>query len=152
MKRLLLTTLLLWLSGAGAAQLEVREPWVRAMPPVAPMTAGYLVLDNGGTAPAALVGAESPQFREVQLHRSVQVEGMARMERQERIPIPAGGSVELAPGGYHLMLMGAAGPLVPGSTVDLTLRFEDGSSLAVQAPVRQGGEDDEHHHHHHHSE
>ena len=58
-----------------------------------------------------IVGASSPQFEMVEIHRTEIVDGMARMIPQDRLPVPAGGSVTLEPGGLHLMLIQAKQPL-----------------------------------------
>ena len=61
---------------------------------------------------------------------------MSRMAMVDSLPIPAHGSVVLGPGGYHLMLMKPAAPVVPGDQVKLVLQFGDGSSLPVVFSAR----------------
>jgi hypothetical protein len=152
MRPLPLLALLLCLpAGPAAADLAVRDAWVRAVPPVSPMTAGYLELANDGDRPRSLVAVRSPQFGRVELHRTVTREGVARMVPQERIQVPPGGGVALEPGSYHLMLMEPVAPLAPGDPVVLELRMADGEVLRTTARVRaDGGMADDHHHHHHH--
>jgi copper(I)-binding protein len=60
------------------------------------------------------------------------------------IVVPAGGTHELAPGGDHMMLMDLEKPLLPGSDVSMTLEFEDGSTLAVSAQIRDFAGGNEH--------
>jgi hypothetical protein len=82
-------------------------------------------------------------------------DGMARMLPQESMPIPAGGELVLKPGDYHLMLMRPKSALKAGDEVELSLGFDDGSTMAVTLPVRKAsGADHDHmhdhtHHHHH---
>ncbi len=63
--------------------------------------------------------------------------GAMTMDAVEQIAIPAGGSVALEPGGFHIMMMGLAGPLAVGDTFDLTLRFETVGEVVVQVEVRE---------------
>jgi copper(I)-binding protein len=53
-----------------------------------------------------------------------------------RLPVPAGGSVEMKPGGYHVMLLGLTRDLKLGDTVDVTLTFEQAGVMTIEAPVR----------------
>jgi copper(I)-binding protein len=64
-----------------------------------------------------------------------------RMRRVEDLPLPPGESVELRPGGLHLMLLGLTRSLLDGDTVDLTLHFDGAPDLAISVPVRssEGG-------------
>lgn len=64
--------------------------------------------------------------------------GMTGMQPVDRIEIPAGGTVRLEPGGYHLMLMDLTEMPAVGSTVELTLTFETAGDVVVQAEVRAG--------------
>lgn len=62
--------------------------------------------------------------------------GMMTMQPVDRIPVPAGESVALEPGGYHIMLMDLAQPLEVGSTIEVTLVFETAGEVVVTAEVR----------------
>lgn len=150
-------TLLLTLCGAGAAlagDLMVMDPWVREAPPGSKALAGYLVIHNHGKQDRQLVGADSAAFDHVELHRSVFEGSMARMVPQTSMPIPAGGQLELKPGDYHLMLMQPKQALKAGDSVQVTLRFDDGSSEQVAMPVKkaaagmEGGHMHDHEHMH----
>jgi copper(I)-binding protein len=137
--------LLLGLVAPAAAEVAVNDPWVRAAPPTAKMLAGYAVLANDGGTDRHVVAAASPAFEKIELHRTVEEDGVARMIQQERFTIPAGGDLALEPGSYHLMLMRPHEPVGEGETVTLTLEFADGETREVSFPVRrQGGG---HHHH-----
>lgn len=118
-----------------AAPLRVVGAWVRAVPPVAPMTAGYLRIENDGPADA-LVGASSPQAERVELHETVTSGDRVAMEPRDRLEVPAGGTLELRPGGAHLMLRGYRAP-EGGGTVELRLRFASGRESLVAAPVER---------------
>jgi periplasmic copper chaperone A len=117
------------------AALHARHPWIRWLPANLP-AGGYVVIENDGSAPARLVGASSPDYGMVMLHRSQEVHGVDVMTAVSGIDVPAHGSAKLAPGGYHLMFMKPAHPVKPGDMVPVTLRFARGGALQVAFPVR----------------
>ena len=100
------------------------------------MMAGYAGLENAGDGTVALVGADSTAFGAVELHTMVEVDGVMRMRAVPTLPVEAGGRVDLAPGGLHLMLMRPVAPLSEGDRVAITLRWDDGSTQAVEFVVR----------------
>jgi len=90
---------------------------------------------RGGRLRALAVS--TPQFHDVQLHLSEVRDGTAMMRVQASIEIPGGGSLHLAPGGYHLMMSDPRSPLRSGDTVSLRLEFSDGSVVSAEAPVKR---------------
>lgn len=129
---LLLAGLLL-AGSAHASQAEhvhADHAWIRVLPGDLP-AGGYVTLRNDGDQPATLQSASSPAYASVMLHQSTSAGGMDRMRMVDALTIPAHGQAALAPAGYHLMLMHAGKPVQPGDSVRITLRFADGSSLAV---------------------
>ncbi|MFD2112499.1 copper chaperone PCu(A)C [Thiorhodococcus fuscus] len=120
-----------------AADVEVADPYARAVPPGQPNSAVFMTLSNPSQQDRVLVGAESSVAETVELHTHIQADGMMQMRRIERIDLPAGQSVELAPGGLHVMLIGLQHPLDPEATIDLTLVFDDGDRMALKVPVRR---------------
>jgi copper(I)-binding protein len=140
-RRLLLAALLiapLSLAGANEA-LQVLDPYVRAVPAGQDQTAAYMTLRNGGQKSVALTQAASPAARAVELHTVVDEGGLKKMRPVPQIEIPAGGEVQLRPGGLHIMLIGLKEPLKEGARVAITLTFQDGSRREVSAPVRAIG-------------
>lgn len=141
---------------AHAEPLTVSGAWVREGPPTTAVLAAYMRIDNPGTQDRTLIGASSAQFETVEIHRTEIVDGVARMIQQDRLTVPAGGSVSLEPGGLHLMLIQSRQPLTQGDVVDIRLRLEDGTEMPVGAEVRKAeaaGMDHSHDHghdHHHH--
>jgi hypothetical protein len=99
--------------------------------------AGYLVLTNPGERTRTLVGAHSPAFRDIEMHKSVDQSGVARMMMLERIAIAPGGQLAFGPGGYHLMLFDRTRVLQPGDEVPITLEFADGEQLTVRFALRE---------------
>ncbi len=124
-------------SGAGdAATVQVSGAVCRPTPVGRQMTGCYLTLTSA-TADR-LVSVASPDANLVQIHESRIESGMMMMrELREGLPLPAGETVALAPGGNHLMLLGVKEPLVAGDTVALTLTFEASPAVEVTAAVGQ---------------
>ena len=120
---------------ALAAGIAVQQPWVRWLPAGLP-AAGYATLVNGGDTPVSLVGASSPDYGTVMIHRSLDRGGMERMVMVNAIPVPPHGRAALAPGGYHLMLMQPRHAIRPGMQVSVRFEFSDGSTIDVAMPVR----------------
>ncbi|QSN62380.1 MULTISPECIES: copper chaperone PCu(A)C [unclassified Caballeronia] len=122
-------------SAAHAATLEAHDCWVRAMPPSLP-SSGYFVVSNNGDAPATLTAATSPAFAMTMMHKSENKGGTATMAPVDTVEVPAHGSLEFAPKGYHLMMEQPAKPLKIGSTIPLALTFADKSTLNVECAVK----------------
>lgn len=111
-----------------ADQVKATGAWIRVMPGKLPAGA-YVVLENHADHAVSLKGATSPTYTSIMLHKSSTEGGMGRMEMVDQLSIPAHGKATLAPGGYHLMLMEATGPVKIGDQVTLMLDFADGSHL-----------------------
>jgi len=126
------------LSGATVAACDgvvVSTAWVRTPPPGASMAAAYFTLENRGRTPARIVGVESPDFDGAMLHETRYVEGAARMRHVEAIDIEPGAHFRAAPGGTHVMLMGAHGELENGAIVHLRLLCAGGGALDLAAII-----------------
>lgn len=130
----------LWAIGAQAAGtgVMVKNSWIREAPPSAMALGGFMVLQNMTTKEVALVGASSPDFSSVMLHRTIMEGGMSKMVHQRMIKVPAKGEVTFQPGGYHLMLMNPKHAVKAGDRIEITLKFEDGSTLPTTFEVRKG--------------
>jgi periplasmic copper chaperone A len=146
LRSVVLGLLFAWLPGLASAHdyklgaLEIDHPWARATPPTAPTGGGYLVVTNTGTTPDRLIVARSPAAEQVQVHEMKMDGAVMRMrELDHGLEIPAGGSVTLAPGGFHLMMIGLKGPLKEGTRVPLTLIFEKAGSIDVEVAVESMG-------------
>lgn len=130
--------------------LLVRDAWIPEAPPVASVQAGYMALVNKGATPVTLVGASSAEFDAVEMHRTIEVEGTLRMEAQPSLRVKPGSTLDLAPGGLHLMLIGPKRPLVAGDRIAIELRLEGGAVILATAEVRRPEAPSEDHAHHHH--
>lgn len=123
-----------------AGDVVIARPWSR--PALAGGTgAGFMTLRSTGGADR-LVSAASPAARTVELHTMTMDGGIMRMRPVPDIPVPAGGTVTLAPGGMHVMLIGLTAPLRAGDRIPVTLTFERAGAvqveLAVEAMARGG--------------
>ncbi|MCP5321957.1 MAG: copper chaperone PCu(A)C [Pseudomonadales bacterium] len=139
--RILLAACMAAAAGAHAATLEIVAPWLDEPPPGRPIAAVYMELHNRGSAPLAVVGARSDAAASAAIHGHRQEAGMVRMYAVERLEIPAGSSVELRPGGYHLMLGEVRGALQRGALLPFCLRLEGGEEVCADARVRKFGEE-----------
>jgi copper(I)-binding protein len=119
--------------------IEIKQAWVRAVPPTSKMSAAYMVLHNMGGDDDHLVSAESDVADAVELHNVRKKEGMMEMYQVKSIGIPAGGNQALKPGAYHVMLIGLKKPLKAGDEVELTLNFMHAGAMTIKAPVKEGG-------------
>jgi copper(I)-binding protein len=127
--------LLAAISSARAAAITIEGAWIRALPPSVP-SGGYFTLRNGDGKTITLTGADSPACGSMMLHLSQNHGGMNHMTHVTAIDVPAGGTLAFASGSYHLMCMAAKPMLKPGAAVPVTLRFQDGQTLAVRFQVR----------------
>ena len=137
LKTLLLAASLTFSLASLAMDVQIRDPYVRAVPPGSPVSAAFMELHNQGSAKRALVDASSPVSEVVELHTHTQVDGVMQMRRVETIEIPAQGTTLLKPGGLHLMLINLKETLAPGSQVEVTLTLDDGSLIELSMPVRR---------------
>jgi len=121
------------------AEVTVTEPWVRGT--VSGQKASGAFMGLKSSSDVRLVGASSPAAKVVEIHEMSTSDGVMRMRAIEGLPLPAGKSVELKPGGYHVMLIDLVKPLVPGEQVPISLTFlaADGrkSTVEVKAMVRE---------------
>ncbi|MBQ0822523.1 DUF1775 domain-containing protein [Microvirga terrae] len=131
-----------------AGPLTLEQPWSRATPGAAKVGGGYLRITNTGTAPDRLVGGSFPLASKVEVHEMRMDGDVMRMKPVEGgLEIKPGATVELKPGGLHLMFMDLKEPLKEGQTVKGTLVFEKAGRVEVEYAVRgMGGAPAEHQH------
>lgn len=125
-------------AGPALAQApKVEQPWAR--PTVQGQSAGGAYLRVvGGSSPDRLVGADAAIAGRVELH-SMSMDGQVmRMRPVDAVDVPAGRTVELRPGGLHLMLLDLKTPLKTGNRFPLTLRFERAGAVQVEVRVQPG--------------
>jgi copper(I)-binding protein len=126
---------------AGAHDVMVGDlmlihPTARPNMPNRP-TAAYIVIANDGETPDRLIAASSSAFEAAELHTVIKDGDVMKMQPVEAIEIPAGEAVELAPGGYHIMLFGAVRLFKPGDRLPLVLTFEKAGDVTIDAMVEK---------------
>jgi copper(I)-binding protein len=100
------------------------------------VSAVYMVIENTGDSADRLLSASTAISGMVQIHQTTVTDGVAQMgEVEGGIEIPAGGVIELKPGGYHIMMMELRGDLVEGTTISVILTFESGTEITLDVPV-----------------
>jgi copper(I)-binding protein len=120
--------------------IEIRQPWTRATPPTAESGGGFLVLTNTGTTPDRLIAVKSLAADKAEIHEMKMEGNVMRMRELEKgIEIPPGATVELKPGGFHIMFMGLKAPFAKDAKVPLTLVFEKAGSIDVELQVAAMG-------------
>jgi periplasmic copper chaperone A len=120
--------------------ITVEQPWARATPGGAKTGAAYMTLDNKSGTADRLTGVSSDVADKLQIHEMKVENGVMKMrEIAGGLPIPAGGSVALKPGSYHVMLIGLKKPLTAGEKFPLTLTFEKAGNISVTVPVQAMG-------------
>jgi copper(I)-binding protein len=121
-----------------AGEIDIGHPWSRAAP--AGVTgAGYLTLTNKGTTADRLLSARADIARAVEIHSNSMEGGVMRMRPVQAVDIAPGAEVKLAPGGFHIMLIGLKEALVQGNRVPLTLVFEKAGEVQVELAVEAAG-------------
>jgi len=142
MKRLLALALAGILSVPALAQVgssvSVSAPWIRATVPQAKVAGAFMQLKSA--RPAKLVEVKSPVAGRVELHQMAMEGQTMRMRAVEAIDLPAGQTVNLASGGYHVMLFDLKQQLKEGEQVPLTLVVQDAAgkreNIALSVPVK----------------
>lgn len=125
---------------ADVDALEIIGPWLNETPPGRPVAAVYMELHNRGSRSLAVVGARSDAAGSAALHGHRMQAGMMHMYEVERLEIPAGSSVVLRSGGYHLMLDEVHERLQHGARLPFCLQLEGGGEVCAEAQVRKFGE------------
>jgi hypothetical protein len=124
--------------GAAAQSLKAEQPWVRATVAQQKATGAFMQLSS--SQPGRLVEARSPVAGVVEIHEMKMDGHVMKMRALPALELAAGQTVELKPGGYHIMLMDLKAQVKPGDQVPLSLVFEgkDGKreTLEIKAPAR----------------
>jgi copper(I)-binding protein len=118
--------------------IRIENAYAFATAPGQPAAAGFFKIENKG-ATDQLISASSSAAGEVQLHEMAMDGNVMKMRQLKDISVPASGSVELKPGGLHLMFMNLKAPFVAGQTVPVKLKFAKAGELEVNMPVNAMG-------------
>jgi copper(I)-binding protein len=138
LKHFILAALLAPAFANALAQVVVKDAWVRATVPQQKATGAFMQLT--ASEKTRLVEVRAPIGATAELHEMSLDNDVMRMRQVPGIDLPAGASVSLKPGGYHIMLLGLSAPLAAGQVVPITLVFESAkkqrSTVLVDATVR----------------
>jgi copper(I)-binding protein len=120
------------------ADVTVRDAWIRGTVAGQKVTGAFMQLSS--TSDATLIDASTPSAKFVEIHEMKKEGDVMKMKAIDKLALPAGKSVALTPGGYHMMLFDLKGQLNVGDVVPLTLTFEDTrgkkSTVEVKATVK----------------
>ena len=137
MKRLLAAAALFTVCAVpAAAQVRVEQAWVRATVPQQKATGAFMQLT--AQQDARLVEARSPVAGVVEVHEMTNANNVMKMRAVAALDLPAGKTVALKPGGYHIMLMELKAPVKEGTSVPITLVVEgkDGKREKVEVKAK----------------
>lgn len=121
-----------------ASDILVQDAYVRAVPPNVTNSASFMKITNNANKTIYLRSVDSNIAKDVELHEHTMSNGMMKMQQVTEILIPAHSSIELKPGGYHVMLIGLNKKIKAKDTVDfITLNFSDKTSITLKnIPVK----------------
>ena len=126
------------IAAPALAQVVVTAPWVRATVPAQKSTGAFMHLQSA--ADARLVSVSSPVAERAEIHEMSMKGDTMKMQEVDGIDLPAGKGVNLASGGYHIMLMGLKQQVKEGDTLPLTLVIEGNNkkrdTVTVKVPVK----------------
>ncbi len=115
--------------------LTVENAWSRATVGAGRPGVFYVTIRNAGTTDDALVAIATPAAKMPMLHETVIADGIASMPHAMAIPVPAGETVQLAPGGYHGMLMEMTMAAKDGDSFPVTMTFQTAGTVTVTVEV-----------------
>ena len=134
MKLLLVPALFLLAAAGEASSVQIDHAWARPTPGGAQNGAAYMTIAEKGDADK-LVGVSTPAAAMVEVHETIDDNGVMKMRPVRGLALEPGKPVALAPGGRHIMLMGLKAPLKVGDTFPLTLRFEHAAPVTITVTV-----------------
>lgn len=100
----------------------------------------YMQIKNEGETPLVIVDAGYAHARKVELHETIEVDGVSKMIPMDAAhpwTVAPGETLSLAPGGKHVMLIGLTRPLEAGGRVEVTLMTKEGEKIAIEAPIQK---------------
>lgn len=121
---------------SGQEAVSVQQAWVKLAPPGAAVNAAYMRLQNQSPTTQTIIAVSADCCTQVMMHESRREGDRMVMDHKERLDIPAQSELVLAPGGLHLMLMGAQAPLDIDDKVSFVFEFADGTQQIIIAPVK----------------
>jgi copper(I)-binding protein len=125
---------------ATVGSLKISAPWARATPKGASVGGGYMKITNTGTAPDRLIGGSTDVASRFEIHEMKMDNGVMKMRPVTGgLEIKPGETVELSPGGYHMMLVGLKQQLEQGQHFKATLEFAKAGKVDVDFAIESVG-------------
>ena len=116
--------------------IQIIHPHIQQPAASAKAAGGFMAIVNNGTKPDRLIGVETDIAAKAEVHESrVDANGVGTMNRVDGVDIPAGETINLEHGGYHIMFMGLTGPLTEGEMHKATLIFERTGRVEIEFMV-----------------
>ncbi len=116
-------------------KLTVYDAWIRKAPPGVSMMAGYATLKNEGDTPIKVLTVQSDAFRQSSIHETVVERGVSKMRELPRVDMAPGATIDMKPGGAHLMLMEPRHPILVGDKVHMVFLLADGTRVETYFDV-----------------
>ena len=116
--------------------IQVSDAYLREVLPGKQVTVAYMTLRNTSARTCNLTGASAAFAERIEIHEHLHTDTGMRMQHRNALAILPGERVELAPGGYHLMVMGVTSPLLKNERYSLSLEFADCESLPIDMQVK----------------
>lgn len=109
--------------------------------------AAYMEIENETRQDRQAISMQCEEFERAEFHRTIEKDGMARMEHLQVLNIPANSELELEPGGYHIMLFNPARRLLAGDKTGCSMKFDDDTTINLDLDIRKSSVEDHSHHH-----
>ena len=125
----------------GHGHLEISHSWIKASLPGSKMTGGFVTITNKGMHEDHLIAAYSDIAKKTELHTMVMDDGVMKMRAVDGgWAIPVGATLELAPGGNHIMFIGLTGAVVEGGMQTITMEFKHAGKIEQVFMVKKAGD------------
>jgi copper(I)-binding protein len=132
----ILITLLLTMA-TYSADFEIKGPFIREVPPVSKMSAGFMEVINNTGKDQKIVRANSSIAKVVELHNHELIDGVMKMRKVDFIKLPAKSKAVLKPKSYHIMFIGLTRELKEGQNHKISIELDNGTTLEASAPVKK---------------
>lgn len=127
--------------------LQFNDAWIPEAPPVVTVMAGYVKIKNLTATAIGINKVTSPDFEKVEMHLTIEKDGMSRMQKQDTVIVAAHDEMIFQRGGLHLMLINAKHAMKRGEKI--TLNFSTNkTTFTVMAEIKEASIDEHSHHHH----
>ena len=133
----------------AAELLDIGHAWLAEAPPVSKVMAAYMTIENDSQHQRQAVAMVCREFARAEFHRTLEKDGIASMQHQQALSIPANSKLELEPGGYHVMLFEPARRFLAGDNTGCRMEFDDGTTIEFDLVVKKISSADHSHHQHH---